>query len=142
MESIYSELALCGSKNECARTDTVFVHLSEVSKGTVSLMLTGKMMGLIMKMVTTIHLTSTTVAVIQTLGTPFPPSATFPCTLHTLNCIVTLSLDIANFTLRHFPVHSPFYIGTPFCTLSILHCDTFLYIAHFKLRHIPVHLIL
>ena len=85
MESIYPELALCGSKNECARTDTVFVHLSEVSEGTVSLMLTGKMMGLIMKMVTTIHLTSTTVAVIQTLGTPFPPSATFPCTLHTLN---------------------------------------------------------
>ena len=40
MESIYSELALCGSKNECARTDTIFVHLSEVSKGTVSLKLT------------------------------------------------------------------------------------------------------
>ena len=24
MESIYPELALCGRKNECARTDTVF----------------------------------------------------------------------------------------------------------------------
>ena len=37
MESIYPELALCGSKNECARTDTVFCSISEVSKGTVSL---------------------------------------------------------------------------------------------------------
>ena len=37
MESIYPELALCGSKHECARTDTVFLHLSEVSEGTVSL---------------------------------------------------------------------------------------------------------
>ena len=37
MESIYPELTLCGSKNECARTDTVFIHLSEVSEGTVSL---------------------------------------------------------------------------------------------------------
>ena len=30
MESMYSELALCGNTNECARTDT------EVCKGTVS----------------------------------------------------------------------------------------------------------
>ena len=37
MESIYSELALSGSKNECARTDTVFFPISEVSDGTVSL---------------------------------------------------------------------------------------------------------
>ena len=37
MESIYPELALCGSKNECARTDTVFFTISEVSEGTVSL---------------------------------------------------------------------------------------------------------
>ena len=37
MESIYPELALCGSKNECARTDTVFFPISEVSDGTVSL---------------------------------------------------------------------------------------------------------
>ena len=36
MESIYTELALCGSKHECARTDTVFFPISEVSKGTVS----------------------------------------------------------------------------------------------------------
>ena len=37
MESIYPELALCGSKNESARTDIALHHLSEVSKGTVSL---------------------------------------------------------------------------------------------------------
>ena len=37
MESIYPELALCGSKNECARTNLVFLHLSEDSEGTVSL---------------------------------------------------------------------------------------------------------
>ena len=37
MESIYPELALCGSQNECARTDTVFFPISEVSEGTVSL---------------------------------------------------------------------------------------------------------
>ena len=36
MESIYPELALFGSKNECAMTDTVFFPLSEVSEGTVS----------------------------------------------------------------------------------------------------------
>ena len=38
MESIYPELALCGRKNECARTDTVFFSISEVSEGTVSLL--------------------------------------------------------------------------------------------------------
>ena len=37
MESIYPKLALCGRKNECARTDTVFFHIYEVSKVTVSL---------------------------------------------------------------------------------------------------------
>ena len=37
MESIFPELALCGSKNVCARTDTVFFPISEVSEGTVSL---------------------------------------------------------------------------------------------------------
>ena len=37
MESIYPELALCGRLNECARTDTVFPPISEVSEGTVSL---------------------------------------------------------------------------------------------------------
>ena len=37
MESIYPELALSGSDNECVRTDTVFFPISEVSKGTVSL---------------------------------------------------------------------------------------------------------
>ena len=42
MESIYPELALCGIKNECARTDTVFFPISEVSKGTVSLKKTNK----------------------------------------------------------------------------------------------------
>ena len=36
MESIYSNLALCGSKNVCARTDTVFFPISEVSEGTGS----------------------------------------------------------------------------------------------------------
>ena len=38
MKSIFSELALCGSKNECARTDTVFFPIPEVSDGTVSLL--------------------------------------------------------------------------------------------------------
>ena len=42
MESIYPELALCGSKNECARTDTVFFPIFEVSDGTVSLIMEGK----------------------------------------------------------------------------------------------------
>ena len=37
MESIYPELALCGRKNECARTDTVFFRISEVSEGMVCL---------------------------------------------------------------------------------------------------------
>ena len=37
MESIYTELALYGSKNECARTETVFLLISEVCDGTVSL---------------------------------------------------------------------------------------------------------
>ena len=37
MESIYTELALYGSKNECASTDTVFLPISEVCDGTVSL---------------------------------------------------------------------------------------------------------
>ena len=37
METTYPELALCSSKNECAKTDTVFVPISEVSEGTVSL---------------------------------------------------------------------------------------------------------
>ena len=37
MESISTELALYGSKNEHARTDTVFPLISEVFNGTVSL---------------------------------------------------------------------------------------------------------
>ena len=37
MESIYTELALYGSKNECARTNTVFLLISQVCEGTVSL---------------------------------------------------------------------------------------------------------
>ena len=37
METIYSELALCGSQNECARPDTVFFPISEFSEDTVSL---------------------------------------------------------------------------------------------------------
>ena len=37
MQSIYTELALYGSTNECARTDTVFLPISEVCDGTVSL---------------------------------------------------------------------------------------------------------
>ena len=36
MESINLELAHCGSKNECAMTDTFFFPISEVSEGTVS----------------------------------------------------------------------------------------------------------
>ena len=35
MESIYTNLALYGSKNECAKTDTVFLLISEVCNGTV-----------------------------------------------------------------------------------------------------------
>ena len=37
MESIYTKLALYGSKNERARTDTVFVPISQVYNGKVSL---------------------------------------------------------------------------------------------------------
>ena len=37
MQSIFLELALCSSKNEFGRNDTVFLCLSEVSKCTVSL---------------------------------------------------------------------------------------------------------
>ena len=37
MESIYTKLALYGTKNECARTDNVFYPISEVCIGTVSL---------------------------------------------------------------------------------------------------------
>ena len=39
MESKYPEKVFCGRKNVCARTDTVFFPISEVSKGTVSLKL-------------------------------------------------------------------------------------------------------
>ena len=38
MQSIFTELALYGSKNECARTDNVFYPISEVCDGMVSLM--------------------------------------------------------------------------------------------------------
>ena len=37
IESMYTELALYGSKIECARTDNVFFPISEVCDGTVSL---------------------------------------------------------------------------------------------------------
>ena len=37
MESIYTQLALYGSKNESARTDTVFYSISEVWDCKVSL---------------------------------------------------------------------------------------------------------
>ena len=37
MEGIYTELALHGSKNECARTDNVHFPISEVCDGMVSL---------------------------------------------------------------------------------------------------------
>ena len=37
METIYAELALFGRKDECARTDTVLLPISEVCDGTVSL---------------------------------------------------------------------------------------------------------
>ena len=37
MESIYTELALYGSKKQCAKTDTVFLPISEVCNCTVSL---------------------------------------------------------------------------------------------------------
>ena len=37
MESIYTKLAIYDRKNECARTNTVFLPLSEVCDGMVSL---------------------------------------------------------------------------------------------------------
>ena len=37
MESIYTELGLYDRKNEYATTDTVFLPISEVCNGTVSL---------------------------------------------------------------------------------------------------------
>ena len=39
MECIYTELALYGSINECARNDNVFFLISEVCDGTVSLVI-------------------------------------------------------------------------------------------------------
>ena len=45
MESIYTELALYGSINECVRTDNVFSPISEICDCTVSLVkwfLTGR----------------------------------------------------------------------------------------------------
>ena len=41
MECIFTELALYPSKNECARTDTVFLPISEVCDGTVTLSIAG-----------------------------------------------------------------------------------------------------
>ena len=41
MKNTYPELALCCRKNLCARADTVFFSISEVSKGTVSPNLVG-----------------------------------------------------------------------------------------------------
>ena len=41
MESIYTELALYGSKNECARTANAFFPISEFCDGRVSLRHTG-----------------------------------------------------------------------------------------------------
>ena len=38
MESIYNKLALYGRKNECARADTVFLSISEVCNGTVTVL--------------------------------------------------------------------------------------------------------
>ena len=40
MESIYTKLALYGSKYLCAKADNVFFHISEVCDGTVSLVKT------------------------------------------------------------------------------------------------------
>ena len=37
MENIYTDLALYGSKNECVRNDAVFLPISQVCNGTVSL---------------------------------------------------------------------------------------------------------
>ena len=37
LESIHTELALYCSKNKCARTDIVFLSITEVCNGTVSL---------------------------------------------------------------------------------------------------------
>ena len=39
MESIYTELALYGGKNECVRTDNVYFPISDVCDGMVSLTL-------------------------------------------------------------------------------------------------------
>ena len=39
MESIYTKLALYGSKNECAKPDNVFSPIAEVCDDTVSLCL-------------------------------------------------------------------------------------------------------
>ena len=38
MENIYTELALYGSKDEYAKTDNVFIPISEFCNGTVSLL--------------------------------------------------------------------------------------------------------
>ena len=37
MEGVYANLALCGGGDECAGTGTVFLPITEVCNGTVSL---------------------------------------------------------------------------------------------------------
>ena len=37
MESTYNELAVYGSQNECAKTDNIFISISEFYNGVVSL---------------------------------------------------------------------------------------------------------
>ena len=49
MKSIYSELALYGRANQCARTDNVFSPISEVCDDTVSLSRPGGSQGLLYK---------------------------------------------------------------------------------------------
>ena len=47
MGSIYAKLALYCSKNECARTDIVFLPISKVCNGTVSFGIIGCLISLI-----------------------------------------------------------------------------------------------
>ena len=42
MESIFTAIALYGSKEECARTDNVLSHISEVCDATASLVVANR----------------------------------------------------------------------------------------------------
>ena len=88
MESIYLELALYGSKNECTKTDIVFFPISAVWEGMVSLQILHSALVLF-------HFT------ICTLHTPL-------CTLHTSPALWTLQNAHNTYHTTHYIVLSTY----------------------------------